>query len=562
MRRRATTQAPSEEAAPPPPVRERRGGIKLAADEAQDQEAAIKNMAEVRAIYSQARSKKAKAGIQKLNLKQAFQLVKDGSRAIVLSKGIASLLSVAKEKRQQEENAADLTWDFEQEVEHIKMNMAAGEHFDDMKTSLISIVTKAFEAEDEGVASQFKDAMVQVSESLSSLKAKLSMAQKDNDDILAFLASIQDSFATIGVNVQNLMTNMHKANVALGQESRSPKPQQQAGSSTPEDSISDSSSSSDAPALGEEEAEVKDPERAGGSSSGPEEKKDIVKTITHSRLLSHSSIFSESQKRSSDHMTKSLMNILGEIVQQQVTEEIQETVIGADIDDLVEIMANRWHTAKRKLRMASWMKVSGKKPGLSALVAASKAAVAPTDDRPLTDRPFSRAPPAGWTEGHKGHQFDCDHAERQIRIFAQTMGPRIDRWTEVKKQAVSARGAGGIETVMVDRSQRKGLIRGLGLRPLGVQRPPFPTTQTWESQGDSTLLKVLSRHTSRFEHDGIQLMATDAGKTSLGELTAYSLTHSALGHLDVPARQRWAKLPQLPGSRLAAAVYPDDLVEE
>lgn len=551
--RRASTQKPSEEAAPPPPVRERRGGIKLDQEEAKDQAADIKNLAIVRAIYSEARNKKAKAGFTKLNLKQAFQLVKDGSRKIVFSKGIASLLQVAREKKLQAEQAETDAADFEQEVEDIKTAMAAGEHFADMKDSLISIVTKAFETEDEGVAGQFRDAMLQVSESLSSLKAKLSMAQKDSDDLLAFLATIQDSFGAIGVNVQKLITDVHKANVALGREPDSPKTKP-AGTPTPEDS--DISSSSDSFVNSEEEAEAKDPEPAARSKKSLKEKKDILKTIAHSRLLDRSSIFSESTKRASDTVTKSLMNILGEIVQQQVTEELQETVIGADIDELVEIMANKWHIARRKLRMATMMKGLGKKPGLSDVVAASKSV---EEDRPLTDRPFSQAPPAGWTKAHKGHQFDFDYAEPGIHIFAQTTSPRVARWTEVKKQAVSARGARGIETVMVDRSQRKGLIRGLGLRPLGVQRPLLSTSQAWESQGGSTLLKTLSRHSSRFEHDGIQVMAKNAGKTSLEELTAYSLSHSALSHLDVPARQRWNKLPQLLRS---SDLHPDDLVEE
>eukprot|EP00930_Biecheleria_cincta_P064779 TRINITY_DN5043_c0_g1_i3.p1 TRINITY_DN5043_c0_g1~~TRINITY_DN5043_c0_g1_i3.p1 ORF type:complete len:229 (-),score=35.08 TRINITY_DN5043_c0_g1_i3:303-989(-) len=227
-------------------------------------------------------------------------------------------------------------------------------------------------------------------------------------------------------------------------------------------------------------------------------------------------------------------------------------------------MANRWRTARRKFRMATMLKVTGKKPELFEMVAASNAVVAPMveEGRPLTDPPFRNAPPAGWTKGHIRRQFGSV-AERQIGIFAQPTSPRIARWTEVKKQAVSARGARGIESVMVDRSQRKGLIRGLGLRPLGVQRPPFPTTQVWDAQAqeDSTLLKVLSRHASRFEHDGIQVMANNAGKSSLEELTAYSLSHSSLSHLDVPARQRWAKLPQL-RSRPATALNPDDLDRE
>eukprot|EP00930_Biecheleria_cincta_P064777 TRINITY_DN5043_c0_g1_i1.p1 TRINITY_DN5043_c0_g1~~TRINITY_DN5043_c0_g1_i1.p1 ORF type:complete len:515 (-),score=113.87 TRINITY_DN5043_c0_g1_i1:303-1847(-) len=507
-KRRASARLSSNEAAPPPPVRKQWGAVTLDVDDAEKHVAEIKNVAMVRAIYSEARNQKNKAGFQKLDLKQAFQLVKDGSRAVVMSKGLASLIQLARTRKQQE----DTTADFEEEVEEIKRAMDAGEHFDDMKNSLISIVTKAFGAEDAGVALQFKDAMLQVSDSLSSLQDKLSTAKKDSEEVWAFLASIQDSFGAIGVNVQKLIEDVHKANVALGRAPESPKPKQ-TGTPTPEDSnASDSASSSDAAdAFGEEEAVDEDDE-------DPE----------------------------------------------QVTHEFQEQVIAADIDDLIEVMANRWRTARRKFRMATMLKVTGKKPELFEMVAASNAVVAPMveEGRPLTDPPFRNAPPAGWTKGHIRRQFGSV-AERQIGIFAQPTSPRIARWTEVKKQAVSARGARGIESVMVDRSQRKGLIRGLGLRPLGVQRPPFPTTQVWDAQAqeDSTLLKVLSRHASRFEHDGIQVMANNAGKSSLEELTAYSLSHSSLSHLDVPARQRWAKLPQL-RSRPATALNPDDLDRE
>lgn len=558
---RKTTRRPSaEEASPSPPDEERRrAAVELDTSHVKE----IKHVAMVRAIYSEARKKKDKAGIDKLSLKQAFQLVKDGSRAMVLSKGIASLISVAKEQRQQEESDAA---NFEEEVEELKRAMAAGEHFEEMRGSLISIVEKAFGGKFEGVAMQFREAMYQVSDSLSSLTEKLNLAKRDNDEVLAFLASIQGSFSTIGVDVQKILADVHKANVALGHGPPDSTNAKKAGTPTPENSdVSDDSSDDASEVIGVEET-GEDPKQAVGLRTSPKKrKKDIMKTIKHSKLLSHQSVFTESKKQATCHVTESLMEILGDIVQQKVTQEIQEQVIEADIGEVVEIMAGRWRTARNKIRMTTMLNAKGNKSGLSELVAASTVALAPMapeEDRPLTDRPISKAPPAGWTAGHRGQQFHHDHAGRQTGGFEHTWSlrdargttPKVDRWTEVKKQAVSARG---IESVMVDRSQRKGLIRGLGLRPLGVQRPPFPMTQAWQSEGNSTLLTFLSRHSSRFEIDGIQALAKNAGTSAPEELTAYRLSHKALSHLDVPARQRWTKLPQL-----QSALQPDDLVKE
>lgn len=595
-RRRSSTQLTSKEVAPPPgegrhksiqlPAKDvgkrrksssqlsskkveegvRRGAIEFNVDDVKE----IKNVAMVRAIYSEARKKKNKEGIEKLNLSQAFRLVKEGSRAMVLSKGISSLLSVAKEQRKQEETDAA---NFVEEVEELKRSMSAGEHFEDMIGSLISIVTKAF-GMDEELARQFKEALLQVSNSLASLTEKLNFAKRDHAELMAFIASIQDSFKIIGVDMQKLIADVHKANLAVGRANLDPPHAKHSGTPTPENSdVSEDSSDDVSEVLGAKQT-CGDPKQAAGSKTSlRKRKKDIMKTIRHRKAFCNDSIFSESKSKTADHVTQSLMEALGDFVQHQVSQEIQEQVVEADIGDVVEIMASKWHTAKNKLRAASILHTNRKTFGLSDLVAASTldlAPIAPDEDRPLTDRPFRMAPPVGWTTGHRetsiitlggGQTGGFELVQTLGQTLGQTGGQQfrqtggfelgqtlclpavrattpkvVDRWTEVKKQAVSARG---IESVMVDRSQRKGLIRGLGLRQPGVQRPPFPITQAWQSEENSRLMFHFSRHSSKFEIDGMHALATSATE----ELTAYSLSHQ---HLDVPARQRCAKLPELP----------------